>query len=151
MKNHFPSSDDLLTQTMQQFWETVPHLWHHIRARIAREARESFSLTPQQFHILRRIHKGHTSVSGLAEAKHISRPAVSRAVDTLVEKGLVVRTQNPEDRRHIHLGLTPEGEAMLKAIFDEVTAWMREKLSVLEEDELKDIIESMGALHRAFH
>ena len=151
MKDHFTPSDDLLTKTIHQFWETVPPLWHHIRARISQEARESFKLTHQQFHILRRIHKGWTSVSGLAEAKHISRPAASRTVDVLVEKGLVTRTQNTEDRRHIYLALTPEGEATLKAIFEHVTAWMSEKLGVLEENELQDIITSMDALHRAFH
>jgi hypothetical protein len=39
----------------------------------------------------------------------------------------------------------------LKTIFEYVTAWMSEKLAVLEEDELKNIITSMDALHRAFH
>ncbi len=151
MQNHFTSSNDLLTETMHQFWETVPPLWHHIRSRIAQQARDSFKLTHEQFHILRRIHKGQSSVSDLAEAKHISRPAASRAVDMLVEKGLVMRTQNPQDRRNVHLTLTSEGEATLKTIFEYVTAWMSEKLAVLEEDELKNIITSMYALHRVFH
>jgi len=138
-------------EMIHKFWETVPYVWHFIRAHIALEMRESFNLTHEQFHILRRIHRGRTSVSDLAEAKHTSRPAASRAVDGLVEKGLVTRTRNPADRRNIHLALSAEGADTLQAIVEKLTVWMQEKLSVLEEDELKNCIRSMEALHKAFH
>ena len=71
--------------------------------------------------------KGFTSVSELAAIRQISRPAISQAVDVLVEKGLISRQQEAEDRRFVHLLLTPNGEALLNKIFQENRAWMMEK------------------------
>jgi DNA-binding MarR family transcriptional regulator len=143
-------SEELLKCTIDEFWETFPSLWHSIRARIREVATEEFDITVEQFHILRRIHKGRDSVSKLAEAKHISRPAISRAVDVMVNKGLVTRSQNPDDRRHVHLALTEEGNTLLEAIFSKNRAWMAGKLSLLEETELKIILVALLALSRAF-
>jgi DNA-binding MarR family transcriptional regulator len=144
-------SNQLIEQTIDSFWATIPPVWHHIRARIGQKAGEEFNLTHEQFHILRRIRQGHMNLSELAQTKHISRPAASRAVDALVERGLVSRIPNPGDRRHVILTLTSEGEATLERIFEGISNWMAEQLSGLEEAELQRIIDGLEALHRAFH
>jgi DNA-binding MarR family transcriptional regulator len=149
-KTHL-GSEELLKPTIDEFWETFPTLWHSIRARIRKVATEEFDITVEQFHILRRIHKGSDSVSKLAEAKQISRPAVSRVVDVMVNKGLVSRTQDPSDRRYVRLSLTTEGSALLEAIFGRNRDWMAEKLASLEIDELKTIRVAMMALSKAFN
>ncbi len=145
------SQDLLLTQVIGHFWETIPPLWHHIRSRISQDARERFQLTHEQFHVLRRIHLGKTHVSDLAQDKRISRPAVSRAVDVLVEKGLIARTQNPQDRRHVNLALTEQGDAVVKSIHEAVDVWLVERLSALEPEDLEHVIEGMHLLNKAFH
>ncbi len=99
-------------------------------------AAEKFGITVEQFHILRHIRKGHGSVSELAEAKGISRPAISQAVELLVAKGLVTRREKTEDRRFVQLGLTENGEELLSAIFRENRVWMEEKLSVLTPEQM---------------
>lgn len=43
----------------------------------------------------------HVSVSELADTLKVSRPAVSRAVNMLVNHGLVTRTDDPADRRRV--------------------------------------------------
>ena len=144
------SSTDFPHQVIDRFWETIPPLWHGIRARITQEARESFNLTHEQFHILRRIRKGCATVSDLAEDRRISRPVVSRAVDVLAEKGLLTRTQDMRDRRHVRLALTAQGEAVLETIFARVTAWMHEKLVTINDADLEQIMRSMEMLHKAF-
>jgi DNA-binding MarR family transcriptional regulator len=149
VKTH-PGTDELLKFTIDEFWETFPSLWHSIRARIREVATEEFNITVEQFHILRRIHKGSDSVSMLAEAKQISRPAISRVVDVMVNKGLVTRNQDPSDRRYVRLSLTDEGNTLLEAIFGKNRDWMAGKLASLEEDELKTIRVAMLALSRAF-
>jgi DNA-binding MarR family transcriptional regulator len=149
VKTH-PGTDELLKFTIDEFWETFPSLWHSIRARIREVATEEFNITVEQFHILRRIHKGSDSVSMLAEAKQISRPAISRVVDVMVNKGLVTRNQDPSDRRYVRLSLTDKGNTLLEAIFGKNRDWMAGKLASLEEDELKTIRVAMLALSRAF-
>jgi DNA-binding MarR family transcriptional regulator len=143
-------SDELLKDTIDDFWETFPSLWHSIRARIREVATAEFNITVEQFHILRRIHKGRDSVSKLADAKHISRPAISRAVDVMVNKGLVTRSQDPADRRYVQLALTEEGQSLLEAIFSRNRAWMTSRLVSLEESELIAIRAGMSALSKAF-
>jgi DNA-binding MarR family transcriptional regulator len=145
-----PGKEELLRFTIDEFWETFPSLWHSIRARIREVSSEEFNITVEQFHILRRIHKGSDSVSKLAEAKQISRPAISRVVDVMVKKGLVTRSQDPSDRRYVRLSLTDEGKSLLEAIFGKNRDWMAGKLASLAEDELKTIRDAMMALSRAF-
>ncbi len=84
----------------------------------------------------------------MPEAKHISRPAISQAVEILVQKGLVVRQQNPDDRREVRLSLTPAGDALLDALFDRTRQWMAGLFAPLSDAELQTIIVSMDVLKR---
>jgi len=135
---------------IDKFWEFFPPVWHTVRAYIHHQAVENYGITVVQFHILRRIRKGTDSVSKLAEDRHTSRPAISRAVDVLVNKGLVIRTQNPADRRNLRLSLTEEGESLIEALFKDAREWMSGKLSALSPDELEAILLAGDALKRAF-
>jgi len=137
-------------QAIEKFWEFFPPVWHSVRAHIRHEAAQNFGITVGHFHILRRIRHGTDSVSKLADDRHTSRPAISRSVDVLVNKGLVIRTQNPADRRNVQLTLTEEGQSMMEAVFSNTRQWMAEKLAVLSEDELEAILVAGDALNRAF-
>ena len=141
---------DLYTQTIESFWSSIPPLWHKIRHHIRVEAEENFDITVNQLHMLRRIHFGKDSASKLAVDKHISRAAISRAVDVLVNKGLITRTQNPDDRRYIKLALTDEGEVLLNTLFGNTEVWMVTRLQALETDELENIILALKSLKTAF-
>jgi DNA-binding MarR family transcriptional regulator len=92
------------------FWEAIPPIWYLLRARVDKIAREQFDITGGHFHVLRRIKTGDTSVSELADTRHISRPVVSRKIDSLVEKELVSRRESREDQRFTVLELTGDGE-----------------------------------------
>lgn len=131
------SKVQVLEQTLDKFWESVPQLWSHIRAHIRAVATENFDISVEQFHILRFIRRGHCSVSELADARNISRPAVSQGVDALVNKGLVTRTQSKEDRRYVELELTPDGNALLDSVFQNTREWMRVSLDKLSQEELE--------------
>ena len=135
---------------IDKFWEFFPPVWHCVRAHIRHEATENFDITVGQFHILRRIWQGADSVSKLADDRHTSRPAISRSVDVLVNKGLVLRTQNPADRRNVQLSLTVEGQCVMDALFGNTRLWMAEKLSVLRDEEFEAILIAGDALKRAF-
>jgi DNA-binding MarR family transcriptional regulator len=46
----------------------------------------------------------------------LSQPALSRMVERLVERGLVQRTKDPDDRRSVRLSLTERGAACQRAV-----------------------------------
>jgi DNA-binding MarR family transcriptional regulator len=100
--------------------------------------------------VLRRIRKGIDSVSTLAEANRTSRSSVSKAVEALVRRGLVSRSQNAADRRQVPLALTAEGERALAVIFDEAERWLAEKFQPLDAQELEQALAGMSVLQKVF-
>jgi DNA-binding MarR family transcriptional regulator len=50
----------------------------------------------------------------LADRLGVSDPTASRAVDALVEHGLVERAPDPADRRAVRISLTPHGRTMVE-------------------------------------
>jgi len=142
------AAPDPLRLTVETFWETFPPFWHRIRAHIRQLATDKFEISVEQFHILRHIRQGRCSVSELAEAKNISRPAISQGVDVLVHKGFITRSTDPLDRRHVRLALTASGDALLDAIFGETREWMMRILSALSEQELHDLTRAMELLEK---
>lgn len=144
------ASNDLLQQTIERFWDTVPPVWGRVRGNARCNAIQDFNLTLIQFHILRHIRRGIHSMGELAEKQQISRPAVSQAVEILVEKGLVVRQQDAQDRRYVQLELTENGTNLLEAVFRKNRRWMAEKMASLKQDELETIIAAMEILKRTF-
>lgn len=141
-------SKDVLLQAVETFWETLPPFWGRIRAHIRQVSTEQFDISVEQFHILRHIRRGQGSVSELAEVRNISRPAISQAVNVLVNKGLITRLPNPRDRRHVRLVLTDAGDALLDAIFEDTRQWMMQILSRLNDEELRSLTQGMDSLKK---
>lgn len=56
------------------------------------------------------------TVRGLAAELHVSKPAITRALDRLAEFDLVRRVQDPSDRRSVLVQRTPKGNAFLRDI-----------------------------------
>lgn len=144
------ATEELLKQTIDKFWETIPPVWNAVRGNIRETAARDFSITVEQFHILRHVKRGICSISELAEVKQISRPAISQAVDILVNEGLLTRKENAQDRRFVKLTLTEAGTSLLEAIFESSRRWMGARLADLTESELQTIIRGMDSLRKIF-
>jgi DNA-binding MarR family transcriptional regulator len=140
--------EQLRDQTIDHFLETVPPLWNFIRSHIRATATSNFDITVEQFHVLRYVRRGVASMSDLAVAKNISRPAISQAVDVLVKKGLLTRVHSTQDRRVVDLALTDEGSALLDAVFKENREWMKGRMSNLTADELATIAKAMDVMKK---
>jgi len=141
------ASEPLRKRALDGFWETVPSLWGFVRSHIRATATQKFDITVEQFHVLRFVRRG-MSMSELAGARNISRPAISQSVDMLVKKGLLNRTRSTSDRRFVELTLTHEGNALLDAVFTETRLWMSERLRALSTEELEAVITAMAALKK---
>jgi DNA-binding MarR family transcriptional regulator len=139
-----------LQGTVDSVLETLPPVWDRIRSNLRAAATGKFGITLEQFHVLRHIRKGYSSVSELAEKKQISRAAVSQAVDTLVAKGLVTRTQESGDRRCVLLQLTAYASEVLDANFEENRDWMKGKMASLTAEEQASIRGAMEILRKTF-
>lgn len=141
-------SPPALQHLVEVFWETVPPLWREIHAQLHAVAANEYDVTVEQFHILRQIRQGSTSVSHLAKEKRISRPAVSQIVETLVQRGLIQRQVNPADRRQIVLELTDSGNALLDAISQKTRRWTLQLFAPLTPQEVQQITQALERLKK---
>ena len=141
-------SERLQNQAIDHFWEIVPPLWGMIRTHIRAEATKNFDITVEQFHILRHVRRGTGSISELATAKNISRPAISQAVELLVKKGLLTRVQSTQDRRFVALALTEAGNHLLDTVFHETRTWMKDRMNALSREELETVAKAMEAMKK---
>jgi DNA-binding MarR family transcriptional regulator len=85
-------------------------------ARVSRVLeRASGELNLAHYRVLAAISSGDQRASRVAIRLALGKPAVSSAVDTLVQRGLVMRTGVTTDQRAAALSLTAAGEATLAA------------------------------------
>jgi len=75
---------------------------------------ESYEIAPEQFGTLRIVSEdGEITQSDIAEIMGKGKPTISRTLDALEKKGLIVRESNREDRRLKPIRLTEKGQELL--------------------------------------
>jgi DNA-binding MarR family transcriptional regulator len=101
-------------------------------------------LSPSQYNVLR-ILRG-AEAEGLAcrevgERMVTRDPDITRLLDRLEARGLVMRARDREDRRVITVRITPEGLRLLQALEAPVAELPRRQLGPLGEAQLRTLIE----------
>jgi DNA-binding MarR family transcriptional regulator len=139
-----------LNQAAERFWEAVPTVWDRVRDNLRSAATSHFNITVEQFRILRHIRRGNNTVGQLADARQISRSAISQSVELLVVKGYVCRQERVADRRFVKLELTEKGTELLDTAYAENHKWIMNKLSCLSPDELDCMLQGLEPMKKAF-
>src|SRR3954471_3280660 len=77
-------------------------------------------VTVAEWVVLRQMygHEDTTSPGAVAELVGLTRSAVSKLIDRLLEKGLVVRRESRSDRRYQEIGLTPAAIRLVPRLSD---------------------------------
>ena len=119
--------------------------------RLSRELRReihSLGVTGGQVSLLSAIQRNPGITAGeLAERERVSAPGMSGQLVRLEAANLIERTR-ASDRRRIELVLTPDGDKVLKSVRKKRTAWLVERLELLEPDERESIEGSIDALEK---
>src|SRR4051794_28529633 len=84
-------------------------------ARRLRQVRaDGLDLTPSQLSAMGILARGDDQPIGvLAAAERVAAPSMTRTVNALEDRGLVVRTPDPTDRRQSRVSLTTSGRELL--------------------------------------
>ncbi len=101
-------------------------LWHDVSLAMVHD--NSHDLTVRQMTILLSIYlepPPHT-VRGLAAKLRVTKPVITRALDTMGIKGLVSRRRDERDRRNVVIQKTLEGSLYLEKIGDLIIEMARE-------------------------
>jgi DNA-binding MarR family transcriptional regulator len=101
---------------------------------------ESMGVTLPQLRILFRVRaRPGIDVRTLAAGLGISSSAASQQVDKLVARGLVRRSEDPTDRRHVRLELTDLGRQAAGEISRATRSRIEAVLGALSDEELAEL------------
>lgn len=97
-------------------------------------------LTSGQFGVLESIyHLGPMYQGQLGEKLLQSKGNISTVVSNLVDRGLVERRRDEEDRRYVKVHLTDEGKELISDLFPEHVQNIVRTFGALDEDEIEEL------------
>jgi DNA-binding MarR family transcriptional regulator len=111
--------------------------------RFSRESGLSMSQIGALYHIHRR---GSSAVSDLGEHLGITSAAASQMLERLVQHKLILRTEDPNDRRAKQIVLTEKGHHILQDGINARQSWLCELADNLSESEKEQIMISLKIL-----
>jgi DNA-binding MarR family transcriptional regulator len=92
----------------------------------------------------------HAALSEVAEGLGLGAPTVSKAINGLVEQGMVERAGDCADRRRVKLELTAAGLAALREASEVAHARIGRMLAPLTEDEVRTVENAIRLLEPLF-
>lgn len=94
---------------------------------------------------------GKLSLNDLAESLNLDKSTVSRSVDNLVNQDLIIRENDPHDRRFVMLCLTEQGENIYQEVENHMEDYFLEIISMIPPEKREQVIESINYLTEAVH
>jgi DNA-binding MarR family transcriptional regulator len=86
-------------------------------------------------------------VGEIAGELGISTGTATELVDRLVDRGLVTRAADPDDRRRTLVSITASGKRRFRSAFRERWHWIHEMASELSADDLRIVVRFLTRLH----
>lgn len=130
--------DSVQQEAFLSLWRTYDRL----RA-LEDELFATFELTPQQYNILRLLRAEHPNLlpTLVVAERLVSRaPDITRMLDKLEQRGLIVRSRKVGDRRSVLVGITEAGCALLDEIAKPLRDCHNRQLGHLSSTDLSQLI-----------
>jgi DNA-binding MarR family transcriptional regulator len=123
-----PSTEHLIAQA------------HYRLRRLGDHRLEDYGLRTRHFGLLPALDRlGPCPQQQLAQYLHLTEPATASLIEELVQAGLVVRGQDPHDRRRYALELTGLGRARIPAVRDAMRGVEHDIEEILGPDGTRDL------------
>lgn len=131
-------------------WESLFRAQHEIFAEISADF-DADGLQQAEYDALLTVTRAPHDTVRLREITRnmlISQPSVSRLVDRMVEKGLLVKIPDPDDARSSLVRATAEGIRQFRAIAARHARSIADRMSDLTDDELRTLRALTAKLRR---
>jgi len=136
-------SADPFVATLQDWIEVS---MRHSMRNFLRYARES-GLSMSHFGAIFHVHRiGSCGVTEMGEHLGVTSAAASQMLDRLVGQGLVIRTEDPADRRVKRIELTEKGQQVFDEGIQARESWMGKLAGVLSEEEKGSIASALSIM-----
>ncbi|MEL6723880.1 MAG: MarR family winged helix-turn-helix transcriptional regulator [Pseudomonadota bacterium] len=118
-----------------------------VSGKIAKIYEQEFELSVWQWRIIAVLgeREGLTSTE-VAQRTLMDKPTVSRAAASLIERGILERHIDRDDRRRAPMRLTDEGQAIYAAVMPRAVESERELLAALSSDEADTLHQLLSRL-----
>lgn len=80
-----------------------------------------------------------TTMTAITDLLRCSKPAVSKSVRLVEEKGLIERRTDEKDRRNVYIVLSPEGEAVFIRLRDQMLQMLQRIGDKMGEDDMEEM------------
>jgi DNA-binding MarR family transcriptional regulator len=108
---------------------------------------KGIGLSMPQIGALFHLNRGGTSgVSNISDDLGVTSAAASQMLDRLVQQELILRSEDPDDRRVKNIVLTDKGRKILKESLHMRQAWLEDLAAALSPAEKQQIIAALQIL-----
>ncbi len=101
---------------------------------------------PQMFALRYIYYRGESNISDIAKELGVTNAAASQMLDRLVGQRLILRQEDPHDRRNKRLTLTEGGRDLLRESAGSQRRWLDNLFESMSPDEVEKITEAMDIL-----
>jgi DNA-binding MarR family transcriptional regulator len=129
--------------------EVVPKVIRFMRAETRRQQEPFLSLS--QLRVLAFLERcPKASLSEVADYLDVSRSSMSAMIERLVQRGLVDRMEDPQERRRVILTVTTTGVDYLHQVSETTCSQVAGVLASLSEVQLLQVLQGMALLGEVF-
>ena len=108
---------------------------------------EPFGVTGAQFEVLKSLARSdNETAASLCRSLHYDTGSMTRMLDRLQEKGLVIRERDTSDRRLVFLRLTHTGESLIPKIQPALRRALRRHLAGFSAEEVASLKRYLGRI-----
>ena len=133
-------------EATQELLAVLPFLNRIVVNELRREMGED--TTMPQFRVLSYLVDGPLSLSELAKLRRVSLQSAGELVQSLVSRGWIERTPNPNDRRQSLLHLTDAGKSQYEKAQYSMMSSLTPLMANLTDTEMAAVQIALPALHR---
>jgi len=136
---------DSVDPFLGQFQELIEKFMHRSVRGMFRYSKRS-GLGMSQIGALFHISRVTGGVSDLGDELGVTNAAASQMLDRLVQQGLILRSEDPADRRRIRIELTAKGRQALEESVDARQDWLKGLAAALSPAEREQILAAVTIL-----
>ena len=135
---------------VDRYCELQPQMQRRFSALLHRELRDEIhAVTGHQLSVLTYLRGQSVTMRELAKELDVGESAATSVVDRLVRQGLVVRRDDPSDRRVVRLALSDTGESLVTKLHATACRKTANLLVSLSDDQLAQLVATMEMLEAA--
>ena len=135
----------MLTERLIELIEQINHAMHCTPS----DGWDGLDLTFQQVKVLAFLFEGQQRMGNIASHMGCIMSSATNIIDRLVDKGLVGRSMDPEDRRVVVCQLTEDGRETMEQFWSIGRTKIVQLAEQLDTHELTEVVRAASLMNRA--